>query len=160
MIATYLDPPSGRLHSKLQMLLKAWISYFFVYTLRNRPAVLPTGDLEAEHAQVLRSLRPENQPFFDAFARDESCDTSKHLMRRKEILEKLGKYEEARRPLPLPAPGNPALRAKLREANRPNTPTNQTRPYSTTVCVWVHLASGYGRHSAFSGYDAVCFILL
>lgn len=71
-------------------MLSVWISYFFVYTLRNRPTVLPNGDLESEHAEVLQSLRPENRPYLDAFARDESCDTRMHALRRKEILEKLG----------------------------------------------------------------------
>ncbi|KAF8961750.1 hypothetical protein BDZ97DRAFT_1827809 [Flammula alnicola] len=107
MIATYLDPPTGRVHTKMRGMLTTWISYFFVYTLRINPR-----------------LRPENQPYFDAFARDQSCNAIEHAMRRKEILEKLGKYEEARRPLPLPPPGNPTLRAK-HAANRANELANQ-----------------------------------
>ena len=126
MIATILDPPSGQVSGKLGMLLKCWISYFLTYTLRNRPRVLPTGDLEPEHAEVLSSLRPENRPYFDDFTRGPSIPWKEHVLRRKEVLEKLGcvqfsrsnclnklsrsrKYEEARRPLPLPPPGNPAL---------------------------------------------------
>ncbi|KAF8961754.1 hypothetical protein BDZ97DRAFT_1827844 [Flammula alnicola] len=112
-------------------MLTTWISYFFVYTLRNK-SVLPNGHLEPERAEVLRSLRPENQPYFDAFARNESCNTIEHAMLRKEILEKLGRYEEARRPLPLPPPGNPTLRAK-HAANRANELANQKRPYSMSA---------------------------
>jgi len=90
LIETYLDPPVGRVHTQLRSMLSVWISYFFVYALRNRPTVLPSGDLEPEHVEVLQSLRPENRPYFEAFARDESCDTRMHALRRKEILEKLG----------------------------------------------------------------------
>ena len=132
-ITTILDPPSGRVNTKLRGMLRVWLSYFFVYTLRNRPSVLPTGELEQEHAEVLQSLSPENRPFFEAYTRDGSSDPREHAIRRKEILENLGcasflfpqqlershiadrRYEEARRPLPLPIPGNPALRRVLFE---------------------------------------------
>ena len=90
MIATILDPPSGRVSSKLGRSFKSWISYFFTYTLRNTPRVLPTGDLEPEHAEVLSSLRPENRPYFDDFTRGPSVPWREHVLRRKEILEKLG----------------------------------------------------------------------
>ncbi|GLB43000.1 hypothetical protein LshimejAT787_1204490 [Lyophyllum shimeji] len=143
IIATYLDPPSGRVHTKLSSTLRVWMGYFFAYTLRKTPAVLPTGDLEPERRQVLQSLRPENQPFFEAFARGELCKPREHMMHRKEILEKLGKYEEARRPLPVFPPGNPGLRAKAR-ADRANALANQTRPYSVSAL--------RGAHSTFARF--------
>ena len=90
MIATYLDPPSGRIHSKVQNPLKVWISYLLTYTLRNRPSVLPNGDLEPEHEEVLRSLRPENRPFFESYVRSNIIAVREQRIRRKEILEKLG----------------------------------------------------------------------
>ena len=131
IITTYLDPPSGRVNTKLMRMLRVWLSYFFIYTLRNQPSVLPTGELEQEHAEVLQSLSPENWPFFEAYARNGSSDPKEHGIHRKEILKNLGyasflfpqqlewshmadrRYEEARRPLPLPIPGNPALRRVL-----------------------------------------------
>jgi len=90
MIATYLDPPSGRIHSRVQSPLKVWISYLLTYTLRNRPSVLPNGDLEPEHEEVLRSLRPENQPFFESYVRSNIFTVREQQIRRKETLEKLG----------------------------------------------------------------------
>jgi hypothetical protein len=90
MIAAILDPPSGRVSSKLGRSLRSWISYFFTYTLRNSPRVLPTGDLEPEHAEVLSRLGPENRPYFDDFTRGPSVPWKEHVLRRKEILEKLG----------------------------------------------------------------------
>ncbi|KAF8056562.1 hypothetical protein FPV67DRAFT_642137 [Lyophyllum atratum] len=125
IIATRLDPPSGRVHSKLNSTLTTWMGYLLLYTLRNEPAVLPTGDLEPERAQVLQSLRPENRPYFEAFARGGPREVVEHMIRRKEILKKLGKDEEARRPLPRSRPGNPALQARDR-ANRAKALANQT----------------------------------
>ncbi|KAF8055964.1 hypothetical protein FPV67DRAFT_1679011 [Lyophyllum atratum] len=124
-IATYLDPPSGRVHTKLSSTLKTWMAYLDIYTLRNEPAVLPAGDLEPERAQVLQSLRPENQLYFEAFARGERLKAKEHMLGRKEILKKFGKDEEARRPLPRFPPGNPALQARDR-ANRAKELANQT----------------------------------
>ena len=72
MISTILDPPSGKVSGKLGMLLNVWISYIFTYTLRNYPRVLPSGNLEPEHADILSSLRPENRPYFDDFTRGPS----------------------------------------------------------------------------------------
>ncbi|KAF8056569.1 hypothetical protein FPV67DRAFT_1677948 [Lyophyllum atratum] len=125
IIATLLDPPSGRVHTKLNSTLRTWMGYLFLYTLRNEPAVLPTGDLEPELAQVLQSLRPENRPYFEAFARNGPRKAREHMLHRKEILEKVGKAEEARRPLPRFPPGNPALQARDR-ANRAKALANQT----------------------------------
>ena len=90
MIATYLDPPSGRIHSKVQGPLKVWMSYLLTYTLRNRPSVLPDGDLEPEHEEVLRSLRPENRLFFESYVRSNIISVREQRIRRKAILEKLG----------------------------------------------------------------------
>ena len=93
MIATMLDPPSGRVSVGLRIKLMSWISYFFTYTLRNSPRVLPTGNLEPEHAEVLSSLRPENRPYFDDFTRSPSTPSiswKDHVLLRKEVLEKLG----------------------------------------------------------------------
>ena len=70
--------------------LRVWVSYLFLYTLRKWPRVLPSGDLEQEHAEVMQSLRPENRPFFEAYTRRESLDPKVHAIRRKEILENLG----------------------------------------------------------------------
>ncbi|KAF8056561.1 hypothetical protein FPV67DRAFT_1593412 [Lyophyllum atratum] len=137
IIATYLDPPTGREHTKLTATLQTWMSYLFLYTLRNRPAVLPTGNLEPERGQVLQSLRPENRPYFEAFARGGPREVVEHMIRRKEILKKLGKDEEARRPLPRSLPGNPALQARDR-ANRAKALANQTRPYSVSALRGAH----------------------
>ena len=58
--------------------------------LRNSsPRVLPTGNLEPEHAE----LRPENRPYFDDFTRGPSSIRWKepeHVLHRKEVLEKIG----------------------------------------------------------------------
>lgn len=90
MIATMLDPPSGRVSGKLGMLLTCWISYLLTYNLKNYPRVLPSGDLEPERAEVLSSLKPENRPYFDDFVRGPSIPWKEHVLRRKEVLEKLG----------------------------------------------------------------------
>lgn len=90
MIATILDPPSGRVSGKLITMLRVWISYLLTYNLKNYPRVLPNGDLEPEHAEVLSSLRPENRPYFDDFTRGPSISWKDHVLRRKEVLEKLG----------------------------------------------------------------------
>ncbi|KIM42556.1 hypothetical protein M413DRAFT_26596 [Hebeloma cylindrosporum] len=114
MIELYLDPPSGRMHTRRDTLLSVWMSYFLTYTLRNEPRVLPNGDLEQEHADVVESLKPENRQYFYNYVR---CGIQNRLLLakgRKEVLEKLGRYEEARRALILPTRGNPDLLAKRR----------------------------------------------
>ena len=90
MIELYLDLPSGRMHTKRDTLLSSWISYFLAYTLRNEPRVLPNGDLEQEHAEVVRSLKPENQPYFDNYVRFGICNRLLLAKGRKEVLEKFG----------------------------------------------------------------------
>ncbi|KAF8811538.1 hypothetical protein BYT27DRAFT_6443463 [Phlegmacium glaucopus] len=92
MIETYLDPPTGQVHTKMKEMMSGWMSYFLLYTLRNHPRVLPNGDLEPEHAEVLQSLRPENQPYFEFFTHGGTFGSDRivHAMRRKDILEKLG----------------------------------------------------------------------
>jgi hypothetical protein len=90
MIELYLDPPSGRVHTMRDWLLAVWISYLLLYTLRNYPRVLLNGDLEQEHAEVVRSLKPENQPYFDNFVRDGTSDRLLLSKARREVLEKLG----------------------------------------------------------------------
>lgn len=47
----------------MKEILSGWMSYF-LYTLRNHSRVLPNGDLELEHAEILQSISPENQPYF------------------------------------------------------------------------------------------------
>jgi hypothetical protein len=66
------------------MLLTCLVSYFFTHTLRTRNSlrVLPTGNLEPEHAEVLLSLRPENWPYFDDFTRGPSIPWKEHVLRR------------------------------------------------------------------------------
>jgi hypothetical protein len=93
MIATILDPPSGRVSVGLRLMLRSWISYFFTYTLRNSPRVLPNGNLEPEHAEVLSSLRPENRHYFDDLTRRSSTLSIRlkdHVLLRRGVLEKLG----------------------------------------------------------------------
>ena len=89
-IATILDPPSGRVSGKRSSMLRVWISYLFTYTLRNYPRVLSTGNLEPEHAELMSSLKPENRPYFEDFTRGPSIPWKEHVLRRKEVLEKLG----------------------------------------------------------------------
>ena len=38
---------------------------FFTYTLRKKLRVLSNGNIEQEHAEVVRCLKAENQPYFD-----------------------------------------------------------------------------------------------
>ena len=106
------------------------MSYLFTYTLRKCPRVLPSSNLEPKHAEVLSSLRAENRPYFDDFTRGPSGPSiswKEHILHRKEVLERLGyvqfsvslksqvsyrsskKHKEARRPFPLPHPGNSEL---------------------------------------------------
>ncbi|KAF8970545.1 hypothetical protein BDZ97DRAFT_49398 [Flammula alnicola] len=134
MIATYLDPPTGQQHSKMTGMLKVWMEYLVTYTLRNKPAVLPDGTLEREHEEVLRSLRPENQPFFEEFIRPRNGPRIwiDHVKRRREVLEKLGKYDDARRPLPRPFPQNSATTDSLAVRHTRGLP-NQKRSYSTSA---------------------------
>ena len=90
LISTILDPPSGKVSGKRSTMLICWISYLFTYTLGNYPRVLPTGDLEPEHAEVLSGLRPENRPYFEDFTRGPSIPWKEHVLRHKEVLENLG----------------------------------------------------------------------
>ena len=90
MIELYLDPPSGRMHTRRDTMLRSWISYFLTYTLRNEPRELPNGDLEQEHAEVVRSLKPENQPYFDNYVRFGTRERFVLAKGRKAVLEKLG----------------------------------------------------------------------
>jgi hypothetical protein len=92
MIETCLDPPTGQVHTKMRDMLSVWMSYLLLYTLRNHPRILPNGDFEPEYAEVLQSLRPENQPYFEFLAYGKSLGTDRvaYAMRRKEVLEKLG----------------------------------------------------------------------
>jgi hypothetical protein len=89
--------------------------------LWNEPQLLPNGDLEPEHAEVLRSLRPENQPYFAASTRRGILDRKALEIRRKEVLEKLGCV-----PLQFlfaltakPSHSNMCLLEKSEEARRP-----------------------------------------
>ena len=54
MIVTISDLPSGRRAQHY------WVSYFFTYTLRNSPHVLPT---EPEYAEILRNLGASDSLF-------------------------------------------------------------------------------------------------
>jgi hypothetical protein len=47
-----------------------FISHFLVHTLLRKPRVLPSGELEPEHATLMASLREENRHFFDARVRE------------------------------------------------------------------------------------------
>ncbi|KIM42554.1 hypothetical protein M413DRAFT_26594 [Hebeloma cylindrosporum] len=114
MIELCLDPPTGRIHTERDGMISVWISYFLSYTLRNEPRALPNDDLEREHAEVVHSLKPENQPFLENRIRGGTRDTILLAKGRREILEKLGKYEEARRPLVQHGPGNPQFWAERR----------------------------------------------
>ena len=91
MIEIILDPPTGQVHSMMKDMLFVWLEYFFVYSLRKEP-VLPNGELEPDCAEVLLSLRPENQPYFEYCLRNKCYggERTVYAMRRKEILEKLG----------------------------------------------------------------------
>ena len=93
MIGLYLDPPSGRVQTRGDRLLSVWMSYFIIYTLRNLRRVLPNGDLKQEHAEVLQSLKPENQPFFDTYVRSGTRVSNRFVLSkaRKDVLvKKLG----------------------------------------------------------------------
>ena len=90
MIDLYLDPPSGRMHTRRDTMLRSWICYFFTYTLRNEPRELANGDLEHEHAEVVRSLKPENRPYFDNYARFGFRERLLLAKDRRAVLEKLG----------------------------------------------------------------------
>lgn len=74
--------PAGRF-------LVIWISHFLTCALRNEARIHPNGDLEREHAEVVRSLKPKNQPYFDN-SRFETRDSLLPAKGRKEVLEKLG----------------------------------------------------------------------
>lgn len=134
MIELFLDPPSGRMHSRRDTKLRSWISYFLTYTLRNEPRELPNGELEPEHAEVVRSLKPENQSYFDNYARFRTPDRSASAKDRKAVLEKLGRHEEARRPLIESIRLDPefmAQRLAKRKLEEEQKLANQMRPYST-----------------------------
>ncbi|KAJ7477194.1 hypothetical protein B0H11DRAFT_1295037 [Mycena galericulata] len=92
---TQIDPPHGRRLLRLSMFLGSFIGYFFTYTLRADPRVLPDGQLEPEHAMVCASLRPENQNLFKEFMRagqrtEFDPDGNKRRLARREFLKAQG----------------------------------------------------------------------
>ncbi|PPQ68249.1 hypothetical protein CVT25_005318 [Psilocybe cyanescens] len=91
-IETRLDPNSSLVTHRATQKLSIWISYIIAYTLRNRPIVLPNGDLDPEAEALKCSLRPENQPQFEANLRHtvNSRDRSHHMLIRREILRNMG----------------------------------------------------------------------
>ena len=86
MIETYLDPPTGQVHTKMKGMLFRWMLYFPLYTLRNHQRVLPNGDLE--FAEVLQILQPEIQQYFEFFAHGGTLGSDRivYAMRRKDVL--------------------------------------------------------------------------
>jgi len=87
MIELYLNLPSGRIPGGT--LSYHLDSHFLTCALRNEARILPNGELEREHAEVVRSLTPKNQPYSDN-SRFETRDSLLPAKGRKEVLEKLG----------------------------------------------------------------------
>lgn len=56
LISTLLDPPLGYRHGLLSLELMCYVAYFLTYTagIRDKERALPNGDLEPEHAAVVR----------------------------------------------------------------------------------------------------------
>ncbi|KAF9560419.1 hypothetical protein CPC08DRAFT_708097 [Agrocybe pediades] len=131
-----LDPPSGRVTDNSYRLFVVWISYLFEYNLRNKPAVLENGDLEPDHAEVKRQLRPEHQDIFDCISRDtmKVIGQAAGLKMRRDALRRLGRHDLSEKPLPKYPPGNPEIRARLKalreqskslsKAESPSVPLN------------------------------------
>ncbi|KAG6828971.1 hypothetical protein H0H92_006153 [Tricholoma furcatifolium] len=96
IIECLLDPPSGQILRRAVSQLHIWLAYIVDYTLRT----------DSERLEVMRSLKPENQPYFDAHARrlNAKKDLMDNIVERRRILERLGKHEQARRPLPIMNP--------------------------------------------------------
>jgi hypothetical protein len=67
-----------------------YVAYLMTYTLRAFPRVLPTGELEAEHASVVASLKEENRSVFDGLIRCTSKGWSSDLLIRRAALERMG----------------------------------------------------------------------
>lgn len=108
MIVTILDPPSGRVSSRFGMSLRSWIPYFFTYTLRNSPRVLPTGDLEPQARKIGPTLTTSHKVNLSP--------GREHVLRRKEILESLGASDDL---FPLKVKSSYRLRRKCGEVRRP-----------------------------------------
>jgi len=119
LIETIHEPPLGYRHLQLNTFLMVYVGYLLTYTLRAYPRVLPTGELEAGHASAVASLREENRPFFEAFIRGTSKGWSSDLLIRRAALERMGRVEEARRPVP-------ALTANLHFVRSFHTATAQS----------------------------------
>lgn len=103
IITTVLEPPDGSQHLQFGINMRSWIAYLLTYTpqFRAYPSVLPDGSLEPGHAFILDKLSEENKPYFENIVR------GKHdggwmfqVQRRRDILERMGRFAEARRPMP------------------------------------------------------------
>ncbi|KAG6820189.1 hypothetical protein H0H93_004182 [Arthromyces matolae] len=136
-----LDPPHGRDFAKLTNRIGHWLPYLFTYVLQS--PVSEKDDFK-RCMEVMGALKPENQPYYEQIIRRFTRGTTglpdiwrtidERRAQRKAILEKLGKYEEARRPLPVPSPG-PAMFLAAREKKRRSMEfSNQRRLHSLAFC--------------------------
>ncbi|KAL6305553.1 hypothetical protein BKA93DRAFT_914178 [Sparassis latifolia] len=102
MIATQLEPPIGYRHWRFTQRLKVYIGYLMTYSpaFRADPRVLPNGELEPGHAKVMNSLKAENRHYLDMALRGTSKGWLPEVQERRAILEKIGQFAEASKPLP------------------------------------------------------------
>lgn len=84
MIELYLNPPCGQIHTRRTGCFRFGVR---ILTLRNEPRVLPNCDLDQA---LVRSLKPENQPYFDNYVRIGTRDRFLLAKCCKDVLEKLG----------------------------------------------------------------------
>ncbi|KAH9924108.1 hypothetical protein B0H21DRAFT_153401 [Amylocystis lapponica] len=103
LIATQLDPPLGFRHLKFSQRLKVYFGYLMLYSpvLHAMPRELFNGELEPGHAKVMDSLKAENRHFFYTFARVITKGWDDEVQERRTTLEKMGRFAEARKPLPV-----------------------------------------------------------
>ncbi|KAI0338113.1 hypothetical protein BDW22DRAFT_811404 [Trametopsis cervina] len=94
LIATIHEPVTGIRLRRLDMMLRCYMSYLFIYSpqLRIEPCVLPNGQLKPSVQAVYDGLKPENKGVFALNAREsqEATAWEKNVIARRKVLREMG----------------------------------------------------------------------
>ncbi|KAI0338100.1 hypothetical protein BDW22DRAFT_810466 [Trametopsis cervina] len=104
LIATIHEPATGIRMHRLELMLRCYIGYLFIYSpqLRTYPRVLPDGSYIPSVQAVYDGLKEENKRMFahSAHGSREAGAWEENVIARRNILRQMGRLEEADCPMP------------------------------------------------------------